>query len=103
MKKKRWPLLVGVGLIYAGLWLLTFLAGAPQVRRDALRHMHLPASYQDVTGKAGSVGEKQYSCSAFALAPFLVRLDYAWCGAPGFGGSGTEFHAWLFGVSFRIG
>jgi hypothetical protein len=100
---RRRALVLVVGLVlYNGLWFLTHLFGAPQVRNIAVQAMRVPPHYRDVSGREERIAGPAYYCSSRAYGPFLVRADYGWHAGPLSGDGGRALYLWLFGRAFRI-
>ena len=101
--KKRLWFFVAAAAFYAGLWILTYRLGAPQVRSVAVEAMHRPSSYTDVSKRSGNRHTGPvYWCSIRTYAPFLVRAKYGWQGGPLYGDGGSTLYLWLFGRTFRL-
>src|SRR3954471_6528018 len=89
LSNKRLVILVGYIVLYLGLWFLTHQVGAPQIRTIAFEAMHVPPNSTS-------------SCSSHAYAPFVIRVDYGWHGAPLCGDGGSALYLWFFGRAVLI-
>ncbi len=99
---RRLRLVVAGLVLYGGLWMLTQLVGAPQVRNVIVESMHLPPTYTELPCRTDRVTGPVYYCTARAYAPFLVRSDYGWVGGPLSGDGGSVLYFWFFSRAFRI-
>lgn len=94
---KRTLIFSAAAFVYAFLWLLTGILGAPQVKKEVMWN------YIQANGKVTHrhPGSEDW-CYVKTYAPFIVRADY------GFGGTlsgigGDQLYFWAFGRTYKIG
>jgi hypothetical protein len=95
--------LFGLGLLVAALWGLTRAVGAPAVEAHVLGQMQAPQSSKRVASHAALDGHTQtHYCSAVAVGPLIVRLEFGYTCGPLCGRGRTDYFLWLPGVLHQV-
>jgi hypothetical protein len=88
-----------------GLWLGTAFYGVPATRTKHMVENNLNAAagalditYTNITTKTLQTFPWFY-CRAAAIAPLIVKVDYAYASGPIGGSGGAAYYLWFFGYS----
>jgi hypothetical protein len=90
--------------LYLSFWLVTASVGAESVRLSVVKRMNPPPGLTDVSNEAGRANSPgSYFCRTTAIAPFVVRMEFAYnCGVL-CGISGTYLFFWSPGFTRQLG
>jgi hypothetical protein len=96
-------LVAGALVLAAALWALTRVVGAPAVESYVLSEMKPTESSKRVSSyeALGETREEHY-CTARAVAPLVVRLEFGHRCGPLCGLGRTEYFFWVPGVQYRL-
>jgi len=101
--KKKWLLWLTTAVgAYAGLWFVTEVCGVPQVRgigAEAMRQSAFNAATPQPIDQ--QFPDPNFSCSAGAYAPLVVRTECRWKNGLQ-SGDGKSLYLWFFGPTYRI-
>lgn len=103
--RKTTVLLLSAMMALAGLWLGTASFGVPAARAKHMVENNLCAAagamdlaYTNTTATTLKTYPWFY-CRAAAIAPLIVKVDYAYASGPLGGSGGVAYYLWFFGYS----
>jgi hypothetical protein len=101
-KRRLLPIVLSVIIGLGSLWLLTALYGSATIRREFLlsSKLNTPEGIMDLS--ATDLSKRRipwFFCRACALAPLVVRVEYARDSGPLGVSQGRSYYLWFFGLT----